>query len=91
MKSITNLVNEILEVADLEGLISMGAPKDEYLVEAESIAAFIIHNHNHLNDLILADNIQYVFLRYFDDLIDYDLCYLVAREIMSQLIEQKLF
>ena len=91
MKPITNLVNEILAVADLEGLISMGSPKDEYLVEAEPIAAFIIHNHNHLNDLILADNIQYVFLRYFADLIDYDLCYLVAKEIMNQLIEQKLF
>ena len=85
MKPITTLVTRVLAEYDLECLISNGAPEDEYLVEAESITAFIINNRYKLNDSLLADNIQYVFIRYFGDLIDYNNCILIARDIMKRL------
>ena len=88
MKPITTLVTKVLAEYDLECLISSGAPEDEYLVEAEPITAFIINNRYKLNDSLLADNIQYVFIRYFGHLIDYNNCILVARDIMKRLNEQ---
>ena len=88
MKPITTLVTRVLAEYDLECLISSGAPEDEYLIEAEPITAFIINNRYKLNDSLLADNIQYVFIRYFGDLIDYNNCILVARDIMKRLNEQ---
>lgn len=88
MKPITTLVTRVLAEYDLEGLIGSGAPEDEYLVEAEPITAFIINNRHRLNDSLLADNIQYVFIRYFGELIDYNNCILVARDIMKRLNEQ---
>ena len=88
MKPITTLITRVLTEYDLEGLISSGAPEDEYLVEAEPITAFIINNRYKLNDSLLADNIQYVFIRYFGDLVDYNNCILIARDIMKRLNEQ---
>ena len=88
MKPITTLVTKVLAEYDIEGLISSGAPEDEYLVEAESITAFLINNRHKLNDSLLADNIQYVFIRYFGNLIDYNNCILIARDIMKRLNKQ---
>ena len=87
MKPITTLVTRVLAEYDLEGLISSGAPENEYLVEAEPITAFIINNRFKLNENLLADNIQYVFLRYFGDLIDYVDCIWIAKDIMKRLNE----
>ena len=88
MKPITTLVTRVLAEYDLKGLIASGAPEDEYLVEAEPITAFIINNRYKLSENLLADNIQYVFIRYFSELIDYNNCILVARDIMKRLNEQ---
>ena len=88
MKPITTLVTRVLAEYDLEGLISSGAPEDEYLVEAEPITAFIINNRFKLNENLLADNIQFVFLRYFGDLMDYVDCIWIAKDIMKRLNEQ---
>ena len=88
MKPITTLVTRVLAEYDLEYLISSGAPEDEYLVEAEPITAFIINNRFKLNENLLADNIQFVFLRYFGDLMDYVDCIWIAKDIMKRLNEQ---
>ena len=88
MKPITTLVTRVLAEYDLEYLISSGASEDEYLVEAEPITAFIINNRFKLNENLLADNIQFVFLRYFGDLMDYVDCIWIAKDIMKRLNEQ---
>ena len=88
MKPITTLVTRILAAYDVERLIANGAPEDEYIVEAEPITAFIINNRHKLNENLLADNIQYVFLRYFGSLVDYVDCIWIAKDIMRQLTEQ---
>ena len=88
MKPITTLVTRILAAYDVEGLIASGAPEDEYIVEAEPITAFIINNRCKLNENLLADNIQYVFLRYLGSLVDYVDCIWMAKDIMRQLNEQ---
>ena len=88
MKPVTTLVTRVLAEYDLEYLISSGAPEDEYLVEAEPITAFIINNRFKLNENLLADNIQFVFLRYFGDLMDYVDCIWIAKDIMKRLNEQ---
>ena len=88
MKPVTTLITRVLAEYDLECLILSGAPEDEYLVEAEPITAFIINNRFKLNENLLADNIQYVFLRYFGDLIDYVDCIWIAKDIMKRLNEQ---
>lgn len=85
MKPITNIVTDVLNYYDLEGLLYNG---DEYLVEVESITAFIINNRHKLSENLLADNIQYVFLRYFGSLVDYVDCILMAKDIMRRLTEQ---
>ena len=88
MKPITTLVTRVLAEYDIEGLIANGAPEDEYIVEAEPITAFIINNRHKLSENLLADNIQYVFLRYFGSLVDYVDCIWMAKDIMRQLTEQ---
>lgn len=88
MKPITTLVTRVLAEYDLERLIASGAPEDEYLVEAEPITAFIINNRYKLNENLLADNIQYVFIRYFGSLVDYVDCIWIAKDIMKRLNEQ---
>lgn len=84
-KPITNIVTDVLVYYDLEGILYNG---DEYLVEAESITAFIINNRHKLSGNLLADNIQYVFLRYFGSLVDYVDCIWMAKDIMRRLNEQ---
>ncbi len=90
MKPITEIVTVILSEYDLEEIVYEDYNLDEYEIEAEAITAFIINNHKRLNETILADNIQYVFLRYFSDLIDYDICLDVANTIIEALKLNKL-
>ena len=90
MKPITELVTVILSEYDLENIVYEDYNLDEYKIEAEAISAFIINNYKRLNETILADNIQYVFLRYFSDLIDYDICLDVANTIIEALKLNKL-
>ena len=85
MQPITDMVTELLAKHDLEGIIFDDFNLDEYRVEAEPIAAFIINNMKHLNETILADNIQYVWLRYCHRTLDYLDCLLIARDILTNL------
>ena len=90
MQPITEIVMTILAEYDLEDIVYEDYNLDEYKIEAESITAFIINNHVRLNETILADNIQYVFLRYFSDLFDYDICIDIAQTIIEALKLNKL-
>ena len=80
-----NLINEVLSIHDLEYLIDMGAPVDEYEPEAEKIAEFIINNRNATLQQ-LADNIQIVFMCYFSKLFDFKECLAVASYIKEKLL-----
>lgn len=73
-------VNQVLIKHDLEGLMSMGAPIDEYEPEAIFIADFIINNRKASIEQI-ADNIQSTFIYYFSDFIDISLCIEIAEDI----------
>lgn len=80
-----NIITEVLIDHDLEGLISSGAPMDEYEPEAKAIAEFIINNRK-ANQYQLVDNIQRTFLYYFDDFIDINDCMQVAEDILTRLV-----
>lgn len=41
MNSLVSHINKILQQEDIEGLIEVGAPSDEYLSEAEAIALMV--------------------------------------------------
>ncbi len=90
MKPITEIVTVILAEYDLEEIVYDDYNLDEYEIEAEAITAFIINNHKRLNETILADNIQYVFLRYFSTMYDYEVCLDVAQTIIEALKLNKL-
>lgn len=48
------VVEEILAQADMEGLIAIGCPRDEYSPEANIIADYIVENANTINLDILS-------------------------------------
>ena len=79
---ITKKVSEIINNYDLEGLLSIGAPKDEYITEIQAITAFIVNNYKRLNPIILADNIQFVFFNYFKTFYDFETCEKIATDII---------
>lgn len=83
-EELVNMVNEILSIHDLEYLIDMGAPVDEYLPEAEKISDFIINNRN-ATLYQLTDAIQFTFMCYFQRLIDFNECLSVASDIKEKL------
>ena len=79
---ITTKVTQVINKYDLEGLLFLGAPEDEYTPEIQAITAFVINNYKHINPVILADNIQFVFNKFFKDFFDYEVCEEMAYEII---------
>lgn len=77
---LVSTVNQVLIRYDLEGLMSIGAPIDEYEPEAIAIADFIINNRKATIEQ-LADDIQSTFIYYFSDFIDISLCIEMAEDI----------
>lgn len=60
---------------------------DEYEVEAKSIATFIENNYKIMDNELLANNIQLVFLRYFGALIDIQQCICAAEDMLFDIKE----
>lgn len=85
--SVQDIVLNVLTEYDFEGIIYDNVNLDEYEVEAKPIATFIENNYKIMNDELLANNIQLVFLRYFGDLIDIQQCIWAAKDILFDIKE----
>ena len=81
---IVDIVLGVLAEFDLEDLISLGAPLDEYFTEAVYIVNNI-YSEDDLEELVLANNIQQAFLTQFDRLISIPECVTVAEGILDKL------
>jgi hypothetical protein len=53
-----DLINELLRHEDIEGLLSMGAPDDEYESEAEMIADRVGEAEEKTNDKITREEVE---------------------------------
>jgi hypothetical protein len=53
-----HLINELLRYEDIEGLLSMGAPDDEYESEAEKIADRVGEAEKKTNDEITREEVE---------------------------------
>lgn len=76
-------ITEILACYDPMGLISTGAPRNEYEPEAENITIFVVRNPN-ATIWQVADMIQLTLLRYFNELVLIEQCVGMAKEIKEQ-------
>ena len=85
--SVQDVVLNVLTEYDFEGIIYDNINLDEYEVEAKPIATFIENNYKIMNDELLANNIQLVFLRYFGDLIDIQQCIWAAKDMLFDIKE----
>lgn len=85
--SVQDVVLNVLTEYDFEGIIYDNVNLDEYEVEAKPIATFIENNYKIMNEELLANNIQLVFLRYFGDLIDIQQCIWAAEDILFDIKE----
>lgn len=85
--NIQDIVLNVLTEYDFEGIIYDNVNLDEYEVEAKPIAIFIENNYKIMNEELLANNIQLVFLRYFGDLIDIQQCIWAAEDMLFDIKE----
>jgi hypothetical protein len=85
--SVQDIVLNILIEYDFEEIIYDNVNLDEYEVEAKPIATFIENNYKIMNEELLANNIQLVFLRHFGDLIDIQQCIWAAKDILFDIKE----
>ena len=85
--SVQDVVLNVLTEYDFEGIIYDNVNLDEYEVEAKPIATFIENNYKIMNEELLANNIQLVFLRYFGDLIDIQQCIWAAEDMLFDIKE----
>ena len=82
------IVTSVLAEFDLEELISLGAPEDEYFPEAVYIVNNMCNEFNkyeELEELVLADIIQQAFLTQFNKLVSVPECVTIAEGIMNKL------
>ena len=82
LSKVEDIVLDVLTEYDFEGIIYENVNLDEYEVEAEPIANFIKNNYKIIDEELLANNIQLVFLRYFGDLIDIKQCIWAAKDML---------
>lgn len=85
--SVQDIVLNILIEYDFEEIIYDNVNLDEYEVEAKPIATFIENNYKIMNNELLANNIQLVFLRHFGDLIDIQQCICAAEDMLFDIKE----
>lgn len=85
--SVQDIVLNILIEYDFEEIMCDNIDLDEYKVEAKPIATFIENNYKIMDDELLANNIQLVFLRHFGDLIDIQQCICAAKDILFDIKE----
>lgn len=75
----------ILADYDLMGLISMGAPHDEYSPEARTILNYLKGVDYEVKVDVLAYRIQYIFAIWFNEKVDIVPCIMIANEIKKMI------
>jgi hypothetical protein len=83
MNKKVEIINEVLYQADLMGLCEFDCNTDEYLPEAQQFAEFIDNDNPNQEDLSMY--IQQVFVRYFETVVDFEDCEMVAECILKNL------
>lgn len=79
------IINSVLVKSDPMKLISMGAPKNEYEIEAKMIADILIKN----DSMICSPKIIHdVLLEQFDEEFTYDDCSNISKEITRALSQR---
>lgn len=58
-------IREVLNREDIEGLIALGAPEDEYDMEAEMIANAVARHESSLDEMSLAAMVREVWIKSF--------------------------
>lgn len=80
--SLPSLIKNVIDKYDPIGLLSMGAPDDEYIPEVKELAPLIKKD---MTEQELSNLIRDVFVKMFEMTIDKDLCDNMAQEILSQM------
>ena len=83
MNKKVEIINEVLYQADLMGLCEFDCNTGEYLPEAQQLAEFIDNDNPNQEDLSMY--IQQVFVRYFETVVDFEDCEMVAEYILKNL------
>ena len=83
MNKKVEIINEVLYQADLMGLCEFDCNTDENLPEAQQLAEFIDNDNPNQEDLSMY--IQQVFVRYFETVVDFEDCEMVAECILKNL------
>lgn len=83
MNKKVEIINEVLYQADLMGLCEFDCNTDEYLPEAQQLAEFIDNDNPNQEDLSMY--IQQVFVRYFETVVDFEDCEMIAECILKNL------
>ena len=83
-EKLVETVTEVLAEFDIEKLIELGAPLDEYYTEAVYIVNDI-YSEEDLEELVLANIIQQAFLTLFDKVISIPECVTIAEGILIKL------
>lgn len=78
------IVRTVLNKYDLQGFIKAGIDLD-YAREVNMLTDFINNNKEIINVILLADKIQFAFIRYFYICHDMNVCIDMAEEILNNL------
>lgn len=83
MKRTFEICNLVLASADLMDLIEITDNEEEYMIEANIVAEYIDNENPNVDNL--ARYIQQVFISYFEECLDLEICNLVASCILKNL------
>ena len=84
-KMLEFMTTAILADYDLMGLISRGAPHDEYSPEARTIIRFLRTVDFEVKTDVLAYRIQYIFAVWFNEEVDIVPCIMIANELKKMI------
>ena len=84
-KMLEFMTTAILADYDLMGLISRGAPHDEYGPEARTIIRFLRTVDFEVKTDVLAYRIQYIFAVWFNEEVDIVPCIMIANELKKMI------
>lgn len=84
-KMLEFMTTAILADYDLMGLISRGAPHDEYSPEARTILRYLKDADYEVKTDVLAHRIQYIFAVWFNEEVDIVPCIMIANELKKMI------
>ena len=81
-KQLLKIINSVLNEIDPIGLIALGAPNDEYSVEAEMLASKLLNDGTTICN---PNDVHTTFLKMFDDDLSKNECKEIADKITKNL------